>query len=378
MAASTKVRVDRADESSSKTKSPKQSLYDLINVGPLAYSSHQARKLRLGVLIEKYGDKIPRIYIAKMFGRSPTSITERLNRKFGPRKGVDLFNRWLKENPIDGLTLLSVEERRYLNTLRLRIIEETNKIRSPDPQIFAAALLKKLLAQAGTEGDDWQTCSNAGCANRFPPEGDYFPNLSRGGTAPGRCAVCEYLKKTAAQRRGRRSGRTREAGKILSSTEKRRFFQIEKLLRLELPTRVLSRMFGISSTKVNQLRKAPLDRLEGKDVFHKFQTRKEAPTFDGLTEEENRIVAEEWQAIRSDSSHTEFESPEAHRQELLTYTQAQLRQTKRVKLVACRACKNKYVRDDYCFPYGRSRSKKKKGRKVLRKECRPCYSERWK
>jgi len=90
---------------------------------------------------------------------------------------------------------------------------------------------------------------------------------------PGRCAACVYLQRAPARRRREREGPTRSRGTVLTARQRKRFWQIERKLRLDLPTRVLAAVFSISRATVNNLGKRPFSRAQGKSVFHNFQKR---------------------------------------------------------------------------------------------------------
>jgi len=151
-----------------------------------------------------------------------------------------------------------------------------------------------------------------------------------------------------------------------------RFWEIEKRVRLRLPSRVLATIFDVSPTTINNLRTIPLSRKRGKAVFHKFQKLAKPPVLRILSKAENEIVAKEWQLIRNERSRAEFDSYFERRRHLLVYTEMQRNLNPSAPLQKCERCGHTYIADEYCFPYGRVKETREK---VLRRYCRPCYAE---
>ena len=339
-----------------------------IDRRPLFYGGAKERTVRLRFILRVYGLLIPTVFLAIMFGRSKSTLLERL-RKLHPGLSKSdrrrCFQEWLRRDKSSELPYLTPQEQTYLSDLRA---ETLALYAAPyEPTACAKRLKSRLmrLARRVPASVPRHPCSNAACSNSFPATGDFFPNLKRGGKSPGRCSVCCYLRHRSGQKRLREKGPSRPLRR-LAVPERERFWAVEEALNRELPTRVLAEMFNISSTTVNTLRKHPLPRLEAKGIFHRFQTTETPPRYPFLDERENESVAASWAKIRSERSRKEFDSADEHQAFLAEFT----RQHPDLPRKQCRGCKNTFAADNFCFP---EKKLKRRGRTVSSSYCRSCY-----
>lgn len=350
------------------------SLYTLVEFGPYPFANRKEQLKRRMQIIGTYYEKLPSIAFAFFFGVSPSSLhqwMERHSLKTSRSQSLKLFHAFLKRKNFDDLVELRYPERLYLIQLREALAKAQQQFQRVTPQQTLNELKHRLDELARSYKTDKVKCSRADCTSVFPATAEFFPNLRLGGKSPGRCALCHYWRRVQQRiRRAEHGGRLRKQKK-LSPSEQQRFVEIETSLAKVLPNRVLARLFGLSRSAVNQRRSITLSRCEAKALFHAFQTLESAPQYPQLTDAENAIVAEEWQAIRLELPRGLWKNHDGHREFLLAYSARHPGKPRK----RCKRCQKEYLDDVICFPQRWNRP-----RTIKRSidTCRPCYAERWK